>query len=45
MAKPRDLDDHISWLIDPSRARYKEALEAAEANESQLRRHKLIEIG
>jgi hypothetical protein len=44
-AKPRDLDDHIAWLIDPYRARYEEALQAAEANEAQLLRHRLIDIG
>ncbi|ELR10906.1 7fold repeat in clathrin and VPS proteins repeat-containing protein [Acanthamoeba castellanii str. Neff] len=45
LAKPRDLDDHIAWLIDPYRARYEEALQAAEANEAQLLRHRLIDIG
>jgi hypothetical protein len=39
------LDDHIAWLTDPSRARYEEALQAAEANEAQLHRHRLIDIG
>ena len=29
VAKPRDLDDHIRWLVD--RQRYEEALAAAEA--------------
>eukprot|EP01119_Soliformovum_irregulare_P019120 TRINITY_DN5998_c0_g1_i1.p1 TRINITY_DN5998_c0_g1~~TRINITY_DN5998_c0_g1_i1.p1 ORF type:complete len:882 (+),score=254.78 TRINITY_DN5998_c0_g1_i1:60-2705(+) len=43
VARPRDLDDHISWLMD--KKRYEEALRAAEANEAQLREHKLTEIG
>eukprot|EP01113_Clastostelium_recurvatum_P018176 TRINITY_DN2143_c0_g1_i1.p1 TRINITY_DN2143_c0_g1~~TRINITY_DN2143_c0_g1_i1.p1 ORF type:complete len:931 (-),score=291.81 TRINITY_DN2143_c0_g1_i1:56-2848(-) len=34
IARPRDLDDHISWLLD--RKRYNEALQAAEANEARL---------
>ncbi len=29
VAKPRDLDDHIKWLMD--RKKYEEALSAAEA--------------
>jgi len=43
VARPRDLDDHISWLIE--RRRYEEALQAAEANEAQLKDHKLSAIG
>jgi len=43
MAKPCDLDDHITWLLD--REKYSEALEAAERNEELLKTHKLLDIG
>jgi len=43
LARPRDLDDHISWLLD--RLRYDEALAAAEKNEAQLTTHKVLDIG
>ena len=43
VAKPRDLDDHISWLLQNER--YPEALEAARGNERHIRSHKLIAIG
>jgi tetratricopeptide (TPR) repeat protein len=45
LAKPRDLDDHIRWLMDPARTKYEEALEAAEKNEGQLKSFTLIGIG
>ena len=43
VARPRDFDDHISWLLD--RRQFAEALEEAELNPGQLRRHKLQDIG
>jgi len=43
MAKPRDLDDHITWLLE--RERYEEALQAAEANKKLLNVHNIMEIG
>lgn len=43
VARPRDLDDHMGWLLE--RGRYEEALQAAEANEAQLRDHNLQDIG
>jgi hypothetical protein len=43
MARPPDLDDHISWLI--SVERYEEALAAAKGRERDLRTHKLSELG
>eukprot|EP01104_Vermistella_antarctica_P020689 TRINITY_DN896_c0_g1_i3.p1 TRINITY_DN896_c0_g1~~TRINITY_DN896_c0_g1_i3.p1 ORF type:complete len:938 (+),score=181.35 TRINITY_DN896_c0_g1_i3:205-3018(+) len=43
VAKPRDLDDHLSWLLE--RERYGEALEAAERNEALMRTHNLVDIG
>ena len=43
IAKPRDLDDHISWLVE--RGRYQDALVAAEKNVQQLHVHKLEDIG
>ena len=41
VARPRDLDDHITWLLD--RERYEEALLAVD--ESRLRRHSLAAVG
>lgn len=44
VARPRDLDDHIAWLLE--RERYEEALQAAErAPEAQLKEHRLVDIG
>jgi len=43
MAKPRDLDDHISWLLE--RQRYEEALQAAEKNPNLLHVHNILDIG
>jgi len=43
VARPRDLDDHIAWLME--RKRYEEALSAVESNEKQLKKYLLIDIG
>lgn len=43
MAKPRDSDDHITWLLE--RQRYEEALQAAEANQNLLVVHNVLDIG
>ncbi|KND01521.1 uncharacterized protein SPPG_03320, partial [Spizellomyces punctatus DAOM BR117] len=47
VAKPRDLDDHIEWLVE--RKRYEEALQAAEkagpTYEGRLQVHSIVDIG
>lgn len=43
IARPRDFDDHISWLLD--RRLFGQAVEEAELNPGSLRRHKLQDIG
>eukprot|EP01130_Rhizamoeba_saxonica_P017976 TRINITY_DN8871_c0_g1_i1.p1 TRINITY_DN8871_c0_g1~~TRINITY_DN8871_c0_g1_i1.p1 ORF type:complete len:860 (+),score=172.89 TRINITY_DN8871_c0_g1_i1:30-2609(+) len=43
MAKPRDIDDRISWLLQ--RDRYDLALEEAELHEKEIVKHRLSEIG
>ncbi|XP_077978241.1 vacuolar protein sorting-associated protein 41 homolog [Glandiceps talaboti] len=43
VAKPRDLDDHVSWFMD--QGKFQEALVVAEANSRLLKRHDLLEIG
>ncbi|XP_070565310.1 vacuolar protein sorting-associated protein 41 homolog [Ptychodera flava] len=43
VAKPRDLDDHITWLMEHEM--FQEALADAEANSRLLKRHDLLEIG
>eukprot|EP01117_Protostelium_nocturnum_P020637 TRINITY_DN938_c0_g2_i1.p1 TRINITY_DN938_c0_g2~~TRINITY_DN938_c0_g2_i1.p1 ORF type:complete len:911 (-),score=318.10 TRINITY_DN938_c0_g2_i1:20-2752(-) len=43
VARPRDLDDHITWLLE--RKRYETAIRVAESNESHLKEHKLVDIG
>jgi hypothetical protein len=43
VATPRDLDDHISWLLD--RQRYEVAYNDAARNPEQLKKHPLVEIG
>ncbi|RKO93321.1 hypothetical protein BDK51DRAFT_11338, partial [Blyttiomyces helicus] len=47
VAKPRDLDDHIEWLVD--RQKYREALEAAEAAgplySGRLQVNSILDIG
>ena len=40
VAKPRDLDDHITWLH--SRGQFEEAMHAAEGKEGQLRTHDML---
>mmetsp|Transcript_26359 Transcript_26359/g.79200 ORF Transcript_26359/g.79200 Transcript_26359/m.79200 type:complete len:896 (-) Transcript_26359:107-2794(-) len=42
VAKPRDLDDHITWLH--SRGQFEEAMQAAEGKEGQLRTHDMLTI-
>jgi hypothetical protein len=42
VAKPRDLDDHISWLH--LRGQFEEAMQAAEGKEAQLRTHDMLTI-
>ena len=43
VARPPDLDDHISWLIGVER--YEQALAEARGRERELRTHKIAEIG
>ncbi|XP_078703981.1 vacuolar protein sorting-associated protein 41 homolog isoform X2 [Branchiostoma floridae x Branchiostoma belcheri] len=43
VAKLRDQDDHISWLMEHEM--FEEALLAAEASEQSLKRHNVMEIG
>lgn len=43
VAKPRDLDDHISWLLENEK--YKEALDEACANVAHIHTHNLVDIG
>ncbi|PRP83024.1 RING zinc finger-containing protein [Planoprotostelium fungivorum] len=43
VARPRDLDDHVAWLME--RKRYEAALRVAEQSEALLRVHKLVDIG
>jgi hypothetical protein len=43
VARPRDVDDHITWLLQHDR--YQQALEAAQANPTILKQHKLLDIG
>jgi tetratricopeptide (TPR) repeat protein len=42
VAKPCDLDDHITWLH--SRGRFEEAMQAAEGKEYELRSHDMLSI-
>ena len=43
VAKSRDMDDHISWLLE--RRRFGQAVEEAEQHIDQLKRHRLQDIG
>ena len=43
MAKPRDVDDHLTWLLE--RDKFSEALDAAEAQEKQLKDYTVAGIG
>eukprot|EP01088_Endostelium_zonatum_P016114 TRINITY_DN4223_c0_g1_i1.p1 TRINITY_DN4223_c0_g1~~TRINITY_DN4223_c0_g1_i1.p1 ORF type:complete len:1005 (-),score=309.56 TRINITY_DN4223_c0_g1_i1:127-3141(-) len=50
IAKPRDLDDHISWLIQQGSSKrgtpaLEEALQVAKENESVMKRHTFLDIG
>nr|XP_033786133.1 vacuolar protein sorting-associated protein 41 homolog [Geotrypetes seraphini] len=43
MAKERDQDDHIDWLLE--KKKYEEALMAAEISHKTIKRHKVLDIG
>lgn len=43
LGRPRDLDDHVAWLLE--RRRYEEALMATETHANQLREHNIAEVG
>ncbi|XP_006824071.2 vacuolar protein sorting-associated protein 41 homolog [Saccoglossus kowalevskii] len=43
VAKPRDLDDHVAWMMDHDK--FEEALAIAEANSRSLKKHDILEIG
>eukprot|EP00003_Mantamonas_plastica_P008957 TRINITY_DN1809_c0_g2_i1.p1 TRINITY_DN1809_c0_g2~~TRINITY_DN1809_c0_g2_i1.p1 ORF type:complete len:753 (+),score=264.63 TRINITY_DN1809_c0_g2_i1:263-2521(+) len=43
VARPRDLDDKISWLLE--REQYEKALAMAQENEKQLKTHNFKDIG
>jgi hypothetical protein len=43
LARPRDLDDHIGWLM--GRGRYREALDTAALGENQLQSHSVAAVG
>ena len=42
VAKPCDLDDHITWLI--SKNRFEDAVRAAKGNERELRAHNMTDL-
>ncbi|KAM4688354.1 vacuolar protein sorting-associated protein 41 homolog [Discoglossus pictus] len=43
VAKERDQDDHIDWLL--GRKKYEEALMAAEISQKNIKRHDVLDIG
>uniref|UniRef100_A0A2K6MQT9 Vacuolar protein sorting-associated protein 41 homolog n=2 Tax=Rhinopithecus TaxID=542827 RepID=A0A2K6MQT9_RHIBE len=43
VAKERDQDDHIDWLLE--KKKYEEALMAAEISQKNIKRHKILDIG
>ncbi|KAM3928991.1 vacuolar protein sorting-associated protein 41 homolog [Leptodactylus fuscus] len=43
VAKERDQDDHIDWLL--GRKKYEEALMAAEISQKNIKRHEVLKIG
>ncbi|KAG9476041.1 hypothetical protein GDO78_002877 [Eleutherodactylus coqui] len=43
VAKERDQDDHIDWLL--GRRKYEEALMAAEISQKNIKRHEVLDIG
>ncbi len=43
VARSRDVDDHITWLLQ--RSRFEDALIAAQQNRNSLRVHKLLDVG
>ncbi|KAK3752405.1 hypothetical protein QZH41_008609, partial [Actinostola sp. cb2023] len=43
LAKPRDMDDHIGWLM--LHGKYEEALSAVELNKKEVKKHNYQDIG
>uniref|UniRef100_A0A674GXX0 Vacuolar protein sorting-associated protein 41 homolog n=1 Tax=Taeniopygia guttata TaxID=59729 RepID=A0A674GXX0_TAEGU len=43
VAKERDQDDHIDWLLE--KKKYEEALMAAEISQKTIKKHKILDIG
>lgn len=43
LAKPRNIDDHLKWLIDHSK--FEEALVVAETNSKEVKKHNQQDIG
>ncbi|XP_078376476.1 vacuolar protein sorting-associated protein 41 homolog isoform X2 [Oculina patagonica] len=43
LAKPRNIDDHIKWLVD--HGKYEEALVAAETHSKEVKKHNQQDIG
>ncbi|XP_031573890.1 vacuolar protein sorting-associated protein 41 homolog [Actinia tenebrosa] len=43
LAKPRDIDDHIGWLM--SHNKYEEALSAVEEHQKEVKKHNYQDIG
>ncbi|XP_067021435.1 vacuolar protein sorting-associated protein 41 homolog isoform X2 [Acropora muricata] len=43
LAKPRNVDDHIKWLVD--HGKYEDALLSAETNNKEVKRHNQQDIG
>eukprot|EP00004_Rigifila_ramosa_P019763 TRINITY_DN5059_c2_g1_i4.p1 TRINITY_DN5059_c2_g1~~TRINITY_DN5059_c2_g1_i4.p1 ORF type:complete len:836 (-),score=199.40 TRINITY_DN5059_c2_g1_i4:379-2589(-) len=43
IARPRDVDDHVSWLL--AAERYADAFDAAVENEKLLRQHNVMDVG
>ncbi len=43
LAKPRDLDDHIGWLLD--RSRYEEALSSLQEAQTGSKIYDLTDLG
>lgn len=44
-ARPRDVDDHVSWLLREEAPDYAQALAVARENEGSLRTHNITDIG
>uniref|UniRef100_T1JD77 Vps41 beta-propeller domain-containing protein n=1 Tax=Strigamia maritima TaxID=126957 RepID=T1JD77_STRMM len=43
VAKPRDEDDHVAWLIEHKK--FEKAMTAVKENEKLLKKHTLVEVG